>query len=74
MMVAVSLSDINKLWPPGIFFMIYLSIFSFSNIARLPSTKMGGGVESYLDRKSGGGFSMSTVVTCIQKKMERKRR
>lgn len=53
----------NKLWPPGTFFMMCLSIFSFSKTARPLSMRMGGGVASKLVRKSGGGFCMSTVVT-----------
>jgi len=61
--VATSLSCTNKLCPPGIFFMMCRSIFSFSNIASPLSIKMGGGVAWKLVRKSGGGFCMSTVVT-----------
>jgi len=53
----------NRLWPPGILFMIYLSIFSFSRTACPLSIRIGGGVESKLDLKSGGGLSISTVVT-----------
>uniref|UniRef100_A0A0K2UDK4 Uncharacterized protein n=1 Tax=Lepeophtheirus salmonis TaxID=72036 RepID=A0A0K2UDK4_LEPSM len=57
-----SLSGTNKLCPPGIFFMICRSIFSFSRIAMPESKRMGGRVASKLERKSGGGRFMSTVV------------
>lgn len=61
--VATSLSCTKRLCPPGMFFMMCRSIFSFSNIASPLSIKIGGGVAWKLVRKSGGGFCMSTVVT-----------
>lgn len=61
--VATSLSCTKRLWPPGIFFIIWRSILSFSRIANPLSIKIGGCVASKFVRKSGGGFCMSTVVT-----------
>lgn len=43
---ATSLSWTNKLCPPGIFFMMCLSIFSFSSTANPLSINIGGGVAS----------------------------
>ena len=53
---------------------MYRSIFSFSSMTKLPSTKIGGGVESYFDLKLGGGLCISTVVTWKAEKRKRKRK
>lgn len=53
---------------------MYRSIFSFSSMTKLPSTKIGGGVESYFDLKLGGGLCISTVVTWKAEKRKRKKK
>ena len=55
----------NKLYPPGMLFIMCRSILSFSKMANPLSIKIGGCVASKLVRKSGGGFCMSTVVTFV---------
>merc|ERR1719234_868695 len=56
-----SLSEMKRLWPPGMFFMMCLSIFSFSSTATPLSIRMGGWAASKFDLKSAGGLFMSTV-------------
>ena len=48
-----TLSEMKRLCPPGMFFMMCLSIFSFSSTATPLSIRMGGWAASKLDLVNG---------------------
>ena len=71
----LTLSEMNRLCPPGMFFMMCLSIFSFSSTATPLSIRIGGWAASKFDLGNGLGdiynkfvkyvhsYSFSTFVT-----------